>query len=196
MSVNEKMTAIANAIRTKTGGTQALTLDDMAAAIAGITGDGAATGLDYDMGEFILDADTTWGPDVPHDLGEQPGFCLVWTDDYVGVTNPDTTYATALGYAWLDQIMGLENWFTSAAKGIGTTIHFTQSKGNTGMNVGKPTSGMYAVSVGGVTGGGDCTPEVIPLVKMNNSTYWRAGVTYRYFVSRAWWNVGGAANAE
>lgn len=41
MSVNEKMTAIADAIRGKTGGTTALTLDQMAAEIAGIeTGGG------------------------------------------------------------------------------------------------------------------------------------------------------------
>ena len=33
MSVNEKMTAIADAIRSKTGGTAALTLDDMASDI-------------------------------------------------------------------------------------------------------------------------------------------------------------------
>lgn len=33
MSVNEKMTAIADAIRDKTGGTEALTLDDMASAV-------------------------------------------------------------------------------------------------------------------------------------------------------------------
>lgn len=37
MSVNEKMTAIADAIRSKTGGTEPLMLDGMAAAIAGIT---------------------------------------------------------------------------------------------------------------------------------------------------------------
>lgn len=36
MSVNEKMTAIADAIRAKTGGTEALTLDQMATAIGGI----------------------------------------------------------------------------------------------------------------------------------------------------------------
>ncbi len=36
MSVNEKMTAIADAIRTKTGGTKSLTLDQMAVEIAGI----------------------------------------------------------------------------------------------------------------------------------------------------------------
>lgn len=36
MSVNSKMTAIADAIRAKTGGTNALTLDQMAQDIAGI----------------------------------------------------------------------------------------------------------------------------------------------------------------
>lgn len=43
MSVNEKMTAIADAIRGKTGKTEALTLDQMAAEIAGIqTGGGGS----------------------------------------------------------------------------------------------------------------------------------------------------------
>lgn len=37
MSVNAKMTAIADAIRAKTGGTASLSLDQMAAEIAGIT---------------------------------------------------------------------------------------------------------------------------------------------------------------
>lgn len=43
MSVNEKMTAIADAIRGKTGGTEPLTLDQMAAAISSIeTGGGGS----------------------------------------------------------------------------------------------------------------------------------------------------------
>ena len=42
MSVNEKMTAIANAIRQKTGGSAQLNLDEMAIAISGITGGGGA----------------------------------------------------------------------------------------------------------------------------------------------------------
>ncbi len=43
MSVNEKMTAIADAIRDKTGGTDALTLDDMAQAIPDVYDAGRAT---------------------------------------------------------------------------------------------------------------------------------------------------------
>lgn len=46
MSVNEKMTAIADAIREKTGDIAKLTLDDMATAISGIsTGGGGEAGL-------------------------------------------------------------------------------------------------------------------------------------------------------
>lgn len=58
MSVHEKMTAIANAIREKTGGTDALTLDQMATEIAGIeTGGGGdnsvlLTILDRSITEF------------------------------------------------------------------------------------------------------------------------------------------------
>ena len=47
MSVNEKMTAIADAIREKTGGTEALTLDAMATAIAGIETGGGEYSAEY-----------------------------------------------------------------------------------------------------------------------------------------------------
>lgn len=60
MSVNSKMTAIADAIREKTGGTSALTLDQMAAEIASIstgidTTDATATAdvLDYEQTAYV-----------------------------------------------------------------------------------------------------------------------------------------------
>ena len=190
MSVNEKMTAIADAIRGKTGGTAALTLDGMVAAITGITGGGAGSGLAYDMGEFVLDADNVSPGTVPHSLGVSPDFVLVWTDDYVGVTNPDTSYATSLGFVWMNKIMGLDNWFTSAASGEGTTINFTQSKGGTGMNVVKPNSALYTVTES------DVSSETFKLVRIGSNCFYRAGTTYQYFVSKAWWSVGGAASAE
>ena len=191
MALIEKLTAIADAIRSKTGGTGELTLDQMAAVIAGIEAGG---GLAYDMGEFVLDGDTINGETqyVPHKLGEKPEFVLVWTDAYVGVTNPDTVYPTALGFVWLDGFMGLDNWYTSSVKGegAGTTVNFTQSKGGTGMNVVKPTSASYAFHHDWIT------ETEFPLVKVGSTTYWRGGITYKYFVSKAWWNVGGVANAE
>ena len=186
------MTAVADAIRAKAGTTEPMAWPDgFKAAIEAISG-GGGTGLAYDMGEFVLDADTavTKSTYVAHNLGEKPGFILVWTDDYVGVTNPDETYATALGFVWFNQIMGLENWFTTSMKGEGTTVNFTQTKGSTGMNVVKPTSGSYTIA------SRDVSAESFKLVKIANNIYYRAGTTYKYFVSKAWWNIGGVANAE
>lgn len=67
MSVHSKMTAIADALRSKTGGTSPLTLDQMATAIAGIqTGGGGTNGI-Y-MAEVTLAANSGWVP-IDHNLG-------------------------------------------------------------------------------------------------------------------------------
>lgn len=50
MALTDKLTAIADAIRGKTGGTEELTLDRMAVEIAGISGGGSGGSLDW---EFI-----------------------------------------------------------------------------------------------------------------------------------------------
>ena len=186
------MTAVADAIRAKSGTTEPLAWPDgFKAAIEAILG-GGGTGLAYDMGEFVPEADTIGGVNayISHNLGEKPGFILVWTDDYVGVTNPDEIHATSLGFVWFNQVMGLENWFTSSAHGEGTTVNFTQNKGTTGMNVVKPTAASYTLKSDQVSA------ESFILVKIGNTTYYRAGTTYKYFVSKAWWNIGGVASAE
>lgn len=61
MSVNDKMKAIADAIRAHTGGTEALTLDAMAQAIAGIQagGGGDILGHKFAAGSFTLTEETT-----------------------------------------------------------------------------------------------------------------------------------------
>lgn len=185
------MTAVADAIRAKAGTTEPLAWPDgFKAAIEAISG-GGGTGLAYDMGEFVLEADTTGRTTyISHNLGEKPGFILVWTDDYVGVTNPDEAYATSLGFVWFNQIMGLENWLISSVKSEGTTVNFTQNKGGTGMNVVKPTSAAYTLKQDQVSA------ESFVLVKIGNNVYYRGGTTYKYFVSKAWWNIGGVASAE
>ena len=181
--------AICDAVRAKTGGTAVLKSGDLAAVISGIAG-GGNSGLSYDMGEFVLENDINSSLYINHNLGEPPGFILVWTDDYVGVTNPDTTKMTTLGFVWLDRIMGLENWFSSSASGAGTTVNFTQTKGGTGMNVIKPTSATYTIS------NSEVTSEKFRLVKTGSNDRYRGGTVYKYFVSKAWWNVGGVASAE
>lgn len=184
------MTSVANAIRAKTGNTDLLAWPDgFRVAIEAISG-GGGTGLAYDMGEFVLEADTTGRIYISHNLGEKPGFILVWTDDYAGVTNPDELYSTALGFVWFNQIMGLENWFTSSTKGEGTTVNFVQNKSTDGMNVMKPTSFAYTLK------SDEVSAESFTLVKISAKTYYRGGTTYKYFVSKAWWNIGGVASAE
>lgn len=197
-SVKAKLQGLIDQANVATGGSDADLTTALGRLIAGF-GSGDAGGLAYDMGEFVLEADSVGGesgPQIYHNLVELPGFILVWTDDYVGVTNPDPAYGTNLGFAWMDRIMGLENWFTSAAYGDGTTVNFTQSKGSTGMNVLKPNARTYTMSVEGGTGNAKATPEYFNLVKTNPNNYYRAGTIYKYFASRAWWNIGGVASAE
>lgn len=77
MSVNEKMTAIADTIRAKTGGTEALTLDGMAEAIAGLELGGVDWGnLEVNTGHFYqVNAQTN--VQVTHGLSGKPsGFAL------------------------------------------------------------------------------------------------------------------------
>lgn len=72
MSVNSKMTAIADAIREKTGGTAALTLDGMAAAIAAIS-----TGVsNIEFGTVTLSSVPS--VTIPHSLGVLPNFAFLY----------------------------------------------------------------------------------------------------------------------
>lgn len=184
------MISVADAIRAKAGTSdQLLWPDGFRTAIEAISGGGNR--LSYDMGEFVLESNSN-GTNVyiNHNFGERPEFILVWTDAYVGVTNPDASYASCLGFVWFENIMGLDNWVTSSVKAEGTTVSFQQAKGASDMTVVKPTSTSYIQKSRTVTS------EKFLLVKQGNAIYWRAGIIYKYFVSKAWWNVGGVASAE
>ena len=192
MALTDKLTAIADAIRSKGGTTDQLTLTGMVDAINAIQTGSGVTGLAYDMGEFVLEEDiaVVYGTyHINHNLGETPGFVLVWTDDFVGITNPDTTYLTSLGFVWLNQIMGLENWLTASVSGIGTTVNFNQNRSSSGMSVVKPNSSTYTINPDMVTS------EYFTLSKTGSKEKYRAGAVYKYFVSKAWWNIGGVASA-
>lgn len=196
MSTAETVKAQLNALLNQANDTTGKTDTNLTAAItslaAGFGQGGSGGGLAYDMGEFVLEANSNASQSIyiSHNLGEKPGFILVWTDDYAGVTNPDESNPTALGFVWFNQIMGLENWFTSSAKGEGTTVNFMQNKATDGMSVSKPTSLAYALK------SDDVSAESFKIVKIGNAVYYRGGTTYKYFVSKAWWNIGGVASAE
>lgn len=185
------MTSVANAIRAKTGNTDMIAWPDgFATAIAGITGGGGA-GLAYDMGEFVLDADTKFldPPSIPHNLGEVPEFILVWTDDFAELSEESPAAQQCnLGYIWLKNLCGLMQSLTSTATGNALTVNLVLKAAEYRIQISQLTSAFYLAK--------QPTAEGFGLNQTGGSNYWRAGVTYKYFVSKAWWNVGGAANAE
>ena len=191
MALTDKLTNIADAIREKTGSTRTMNLEEMAAAIAGITGGGGA-GLTYDMGEFVLDADTKGlrPPSIPHNLGEIPEFILVWTDNFAELSeeNPAAQQCN-LGYIWLKNLSGLMQRLSTTVRGDALTANLILNSADYRIHVVSPNSAVYLTE--------QPTAEGFGLNQMaGNNYYWRAGVTYKYFVSKAWWNIGGAANAE
>lgn len=98
MSVNSKMTAIADAIRAKTGGTEKLTLDGMASAIAGISADSSGG---IELPSFITEinfgtfsyASTTGSISVEHGLSAKPTGFAVWRGAVS--SNPGVAYINA-----------------------------------------------------------------------------------------------------
>jgi hypothetical protein len=191
------LTGIANAIRAKTGGTAGLTLDGMAAAIASIAvGNGSGGGLAYDMGEFVLDADVkqlSADGGIPHALGETPGFVLVWTDDFADLS-PDNVASQQVnvGYTIMLGLFGLPQRLSSAATNdLALHSNFVIASGDYRLGYAPPTSAAYGLQ--SITLPSDTK---IPLIQTGSNNYYRAGVKYKYFVSRAWWNVGGAENAD
>ena len=80
MALTDKLTAIANAIREKTGNTGSLTLEQMVTEITGIEVGGG--GVAITTGTFTLSADSTKRYDVQHGLGAVPKVILCWVSDY------------------------------------------------------------------------------------------------------------------
>ena len=77
-SVNEKMTAIANAIRSKTGKTDSLTLDQMATEIDSI----ASGGIQSASGEHKLESNSAYTIEIDvSNVGFVPDLAIVRLDD-------------------------------------------------------------------------------------------------------------------
>ena len=190
------MTSVADTIRAKAGTTdQLLWPDGFKAAIEAISC-GGGTGLQYDMGEFIFDADTASSANllrtepIPHNLGETPDFIIVWTDHWAGITEaPYTDTTTMVGFAWLNGLTGMIGRASSSVNVTNPMIAIMNvPKSDYRCNFSNPTSALY-----GITDDRFPTKDAFCLANFGQSL-WRAGVTYKYFVSKAWWNVGGVAS--
>ena len=194
MALTDKLTAIANAIRSKGGTTDQLTLTGMVDAINAIQTGSGGTGLAYDMGEFVFDTDTPShiAPAVQHNLGEIPDCIIVWTDNWAGNTEViDTTYGTMVGFLWLRELTGMAERGSSSVNAVNPLILFMSIQTNEHrLSIAVPTSPGDEVNLDTLT-----ATEFYP-PNYGASNYWRGGVTYKYFVSKAWWNIGGVASAE
>lgn len=188
-SVKQKIQGLISNANNTTGNTDATLYDAVASLIAGF-GTGGGEGLTYDMGEFVLDADVKGlGPSLPHNLGEIPEFILVWTDDFAGLSeeNPAEQQCN-LGYVWLKNLTCMLQRLTATVTGDSLTVDFNLMSGDYRIQPIAPNSASYLAK--------QPTAEYFGLNQTGSSNYWRAGVTYKYFVSKAWWNTGGVTNVE
>lgn len=106
MALTDKLTAIANAIRTKTGNTEPMTLDKMAEAILSIKGDSGSTSVFAPLYEKF-----------GVNKSEYPIACITFQSDYVAlglakeiVGKSDGTFTLKYGYlqSTYDANLGVE----------------------------------------------------------------------------------------
>jgi hypothetical protein len=181
---------IVDAVRDKTGSMEKMVSGAVATEIASIGGGGS--GLAYDMGEFMLDTDrdqpSRHNGYVPHSLGEIPKFVLVWTDDFSGVTSENLSpysTATVVGYVFFDGLTNMTQAFTSKTSAIFPIfVGFRLDTNGYRLYTVTPSSDAYGMQESELP-----NVEKIGLPRLGNGIYWRAGVRYKYFVSKAWWEV-------
>lgn len=92
MGLIEKLTAVADAIRSKTGSTEELTLDAMVAAIAGIEAGGGAQVLTYTAASLM--SANYLVIEIEHGLGKIPTAMLAINHDFLDAWGTDTSHHT------------------------------------------------------------------------------------------------------
>lgn len=175
------LTSVANAIRTKGGTSASLAFPaDFVSAIAAIPSGGS--GLKYDAGTFTIPSDNNGNPAIwiNHSLGETPDFVMIWTEAY-STTSPPAADLNA-GYIYAKALVNMQQQFTSSQFGNYPLFIWLVINASGRIQALQPGSTSYAPS-----SGTQPTATQFPLIRRGNSNYWRAGVTYKYFVSEKWW---------
>lgn len=100
MSVNSKMTAIADAIRAKTGGTDPLGLDAMAQAIAAISGGVELPDFisEINFGTFKPASTTTSYVNIEHGLSGAPSMYVIYLPAVYETNRYRSRYVFGYGY--------------------------------------------------------------------------------------------------
>ena len=163
MALTNKLTAIANAIRAKTGGTKAMTLDEMVTAINSISGGGG--GLPAGIaaiafGEYAVASDfTTTRQTVTHNLGVVPDFVLFYYDGG----------NIATSYSMLFALRSTKLAYRSSAYNAYNAYH-----ANTTSTVSVAGSNSTSAGVSSLTA------TTFQIASHSNSYYWRGGYTYKW----------------
>ena len=146
--------------------------------------------LKYETGTFTLTSDIQGAATrsissvnyniITHSLGVAPKFIYIWTEDYSTESPPSADLN--FGYVYFVDIVDMQQQFSSSAFGdypLYATF-WMSAAGKVGVQ--NVTSTAYAPQV-------KPTSTEFYLYKRANNQYWRAGVTYHYFISEAWWTT-------
>lgn len=173
------LVGIANAIRGKTGGTEKLTIEQMAAAIAGIQaggGDAPGGGASGVYIARITPAENLTGMfPITHNLGTTDIlYVAVWAESLGGITPTD---ANTLCKMWA------KSDIPTRRNGNGFSVGYAWSSANSYADTISPNTGAYeTLRVK------DANTIELPRAASGSSSYYLAGVTYTVIVI--------AANAE
>ena len=135
----------------------------------------------WEIGEFSLTEDSD-SITVTHNLGEVPGFILVWTDAFKDLPIP-TDFNNIAGLIWFNNLFGLPQILTSTltSESNATSVAFAVSKNDTT----KRLTFYRAASASNFPH--DITAQSFTAPAPSASSKWRANVTYKYLVAKPWW---------
>ena len=167
MALTDKLTAVADAIRTKRGTTGTYTLAQMPAAILGITGTELPSGISaIAYGKHTLASDSSYstGFTVTHNLGAVPNMFLFYTSTNISKTQ-----------SMLFTIYSTINLVKAPILGILSSSYPTLSVYHT-----TSTSALVASTTGAAYGINSVTATTVTVKAHSLATlYWRAG-TYNW----------------
>lgn len=143
MALIDKLTAIADAIRGKTGGTDPLTLDQMSVAIAGIETGGGSSGASGIYMAKITPASDADELTVTHNLGTTDILLAVCFAETLGNVTPTFNGAVAKFWAKSD----IPRRVASSWNEPNYDAHFSYNYANGIMIGGTPNSGAYFCTV-------------------------------------------------
>lgn len=135
----------------------------------------------WEIGEFSLTEDSK-SITVTHNLGEVPGFILVWTDAFKDLPIP-TDFHNMAGFIWFNNLFGLPQRMTASlthTESNATNVAFAVTRNDTTkrLTLSEATSASYFPH--------DITAQSFTAPAPSTSSKWRANIIYKYLVAKPW----------